>query len=208
MFKDIRVNWSLLLQIFWTFFKIGPVTFGGGYAVIPVIEQEVVTRRRWMNMQETGDVLALGQSIPGSVAVNAATIIGYKVARIPGAIAAIIGIILPTFLIVIGLGIAFLQVQDQPKIAAAFKAIKATIVALIAFAGYKIARAAVVDKTTLGTVLTAILIMAAFDLNPLYIIIGGAAAGIVQVRIKDMLGLTVKLEQEHADAAGYIDYYI
>jgi len=192
------VNWKLLGQIFWSFLKIGPVTFGGGYAVIPVIEQEVVGKRKWLEPQEAADVLAVSQSIPGAIAINSATFVGYKIARIPGAIAAMLGILLPTFLIVLGLCAVFLQIQDNPKAAAAFKAIKASIVALIVYAGIKISKSAVFDKTTLGTVLGTTLLMVVTGINPVWIILAGIAVGILQVKAKELLGIAVRLDGHEA----------
>lgn len=194
-------------QLFWTFFKIGPVTFGGGYAVIPVIEKEVVQRLKWIDEQEAADVLAVTQSIPGAIAINAATFVGYKRAGIPGAIAAMFGILLPTFLIVLGLSAVFLQVRDNPKIDAAFQAIKASIVALIVYAGIKIWKSAVLDKTTLAVAAAAVVFMAAAAVNPVLLIAAGAAAGICLVKAKEKLGFKVRLAREEETHEAYTDYY-
>src|SRR5690554_6291650 len=111
---DIR----LLSQIFITFLKISPVTFGGGYAMIPLIEKEVVDKRGWMKTQEIADIFAVAESVPGAIAINSATFIGFRLAGILGAVVAMIGVLLPTFLIVMMLSIFFLQVQDHPKVEA------------------------------------------------------------------------------------------
>lgn len=205
--KHSSLDWKLLGQIFWAFFKIGPVTFGGGYAVIPVIEKEMVERRKWIGEQEAADVLAVTQSIPGAIAINSATFVGFKLARVPGAVAAMFGILLPTFLIVLGMSSVFLQVQDNPKIEAAFTAIKATIVALITFAGIKIWKSAVLDKTTLYAVLVTTACMVLTDFNPVLIILCGALIGILLVRIKEKLGIKVCLAKEEDQHYAYIDYY-
>ncbi|WP_040951675.1 chromate transporter [Gorillibacterium massiliense] len=206
---DQKVSWKLLGEVFLSFLKIAPVTFGGGYAVIPAIEQEVVEKRKWLEEQETADVLAVSQSIPGAIAINSATFIGYKIARIPGAIAAMLGMLLPTFLIVIGLCAVFLHIQDSPKAAAAFKAIKASIVALIVYAGLKIARSAIFDKTTLCTVLATTLLMVVTGMNPVFVMLSGIAVGILQVKAKELLGLAVRLnkEDDHEHFV-YKDYFI
>ncbi|MDR4281811.1 chromate transporter, partial [Bacillus subtilis KCTC 1028 = ATCC 6051a] len=96
-------KWNLILQIFFVFLKIGPITFGGGYAMIPVIEREIVIKKRWIRPQDVADVLVIAQSVPGAIALNSATFIGYTIAGVQGAVAALIGVLLPTFLIVIGL---------------------------------------------------------------------------------------------------------
>jgi chromate transporter len=204
---DRKLNWKLLGQVFWSFLKIGPVTFGGGYAVIPVIEQEVVGRRKWLEPQEAADVLAVSQSIPGAIAINSATFVGYKIAGIPGAIAAMLGILLPTFLIVLGLCAAFLHIQDNPKAAAAFKAIKASIVALIVYAGIKISQSAIFDKTTLGTVLATTLLMVVTGINPVWVIAAGVGVGILQVKIKEWLGIAVRLDGKESPPPVPADFY-
>src|SRR4051812_20212818 len=101
----MKAQWKMLFQLFWTFFKIAPVTFGGGFAMIPLIEKEVVEKRKWLKSEDVTDVFALSQSVPGAVAINSATFIGQRIGGIKGAIAAMIGVSLPTFLIVLTLGI-------------------------------------------------------------------------------------------------------
>lgn len=206
--QNRQTSFRKLLEIFWAFFKIGPVTFGGGYAMIPLIEREVVEKKKWVSSEDIADVFAISESIPGAIAINSATFVGYKIARLPGAIAALAGIVLPTFLIVIALCIAFLKVQDNPKVEAAFQGIRAATVALIVFAGLKIGRTAVLDKTTLGTVIVTVAILLFAHLNPVLIIVFGAIAGIVMVKIKKRLGIETKLERENTIKYKYKDYYL
>lgn len=181
---------KFLWSIFITFLKIGPVTFGGGYATIPAIEREVIDKRKWLESREVADIVAVAGSIPGAIGINSATFIGYRIAGIGGAIAAMIGILLPTFCIILMLSLFFLQVKDHPKIEAAFVAIRATIVALIVFAAIKIGKAAIVDKTS--TVLTAATVAIMYFghavVHPALLIAGGAAAGIGIVILKQKLG--------------------
>lgn len=188
---------KLLWQIFLSFFKIGPVTFGGGYAMIPLIEREVVSRRKWVKVEDVTDVFAVSESVPGAIAINSATFIGYRIAGVRGAIAAMTGVLLPTFLIVIGLSISFLYFKDHPKMVAAFVGIRPAIVALIAFAGYKIGKMAVIDKTTLTLVVVTVLLLLVVHLHPVLIIVSGAAVGILLVVIKGKLGYTIKLDNHH-----------
>lgn len=197
-----------LLQIFWSFFKIGPITFGGGYAMIPLIEREVVDRRKWVESEDIADIFAISESIPGAIAINSSTFVGYRIAGLPGAIAALLGIVLPTFFIVIGLCIAFLHVQDNPKIAAAFEGIRAATVALICYAAIKIGKTAVLDKTTFGTMIATVAILLIAHMNPIIIIVAGALAGIVMTEIKKLLGIKVHLAKEHNMEYRYADYYI
>jgi chromate transporter len=191
-------GWRLIWQLFWTFFKIGPVTFGGGYAMIPLIEREIVERNRWLTSKDIADVFAVSESIPGAIAINSATFVGYRVAGIRGAMAAMLGVLLPTFLIVTGLCIVFLQVRDNPKIEAAFKGIRPVIVALIVFAGIKIGHTAVIDKTSLVLVVATVSVLLVVHFNPVLVIGAGAVIGVLLVRLKARLGMPVALtESEH-----------
>src|SRR5690606_3195030 len=109
----------MLLPLFWTFFRIGPATFGGGYAMISLIEHETVTKRNWIDEQEFSNLISIAGSAPGGVGVNAAAFIGYRLAGIGGAVVSIIGITLPTFLIVLGLSFLYISMDGNPKVAAA-----------------------------------------------------------------------------------------
>lgn len=177
-----------------TFFKIGPVTFGGGYAMIPLIEREVVTKKQWIKAEDVTDVFAIAESVPGAIAINSATFIGYRIARTPGAIAAMAGILIPTFFIIIGLSISYFYINDNPKMEAAFEGIRPAIVALITFAGYKIGQMAITDKTTLITACLTVGVLLYIPVHPGIIILSGAIVGIFLVKIKKKLGYTIHLD--------------
>lgn len=178
-----------LFQIFWTFFKIGPVTFGGGYAMIPIIEREVVDKKKWVKTEEIADVFAIAGSIPG-------------------AIAALLGVFLPTFLIVVVLSTLFLQIQSNPKIEAAFQAIRATIVALIVYAGYVIGKTAIIDKTTLIISFGSMAILFFTQIHPVLIILTGIILGILLVRIKQILGCSGKQKQDTYSSTNELEWYM
>ncbi|WHX69075.1 chromate transporter [Peribacillus frigoritolerans] len=191
---SMKGQWKTLFQLFWTFFKIAPVTFGGGFAMIPLIENEVVEKRKWMKSEEVTDVFALSQSVPGAVAINSATFIGHRIAGMKGAMAAMIGVSIPTFLIVLLLGIVYFFIQDNPKIESAFISIRASIVAIIAYAAIKIGKTAVVDKSTFCILIAGIPVL--FFLHPVMVILAGALAGIVTISIKRKLGYDVKMDKK------------
>ncbi|MFD2129755.1 chromate transporter [Pseudogracilibacillus auburnensis] len=182
---------KLLWEIFITFLKIGPVTFGGGYAMIPLIEREVVTTKKWLKTEDVADVFAISESVPGAIGINSATFIGYRIAGVWGAVTAMIGILIPTFLIVIGLSISYLYFNDNPKVEAAFKGIRPAIVALITFAGYKIGQMAILDKTTFITAAVTIVILLSSPLHPAFMIIIGGFFGVILVKMKENLGYNV-----------------
>jgi chromate transporter len=201
-------EWKKLFQIFWTFFKISPVTFGGGYAMVPLIMKVIVERKKWLTNEDVTEVIALSQTIPGAVAVNSATFIGHKLGGIKGALAAMIGVSVPTFLIVLSLGVSYLYIQDNPKMEAAFISIRVTIVAIIAYAAMKIAKTAIVDKTTFFIMIAGVL--ALFFIHPIVAVFLGALTGIIAASIKRKMGCDNKeLKQEkEEDHTNYPDYFM
>jgi chromate transporter len=182
----MKERWNTLFGIFWTFFKISPVTFGGGFAMVPLIEKEIVEKRKWLDCEEVADVFALSQTIPGSVAINSATFIGYRIGGVKGALAAMIGVSLPTFLIVLALGTSYLLIHGHPKIEAAFVSIRISIVAIIIYAAIKIAKTAIVDKTTFFITLAGVPVL--FFVHPTAAILLGALTGVVVVFSKKKMG--------------------
>ncbi|MDR6549011.1 chromate transporter [Paenibacillus qinlingensis] len=204
----------LCLEIFWTFLKIGPSTFGGGYAMIPVIEREVVGKRAWIKEEEISNIIAIAGSAPGGIGVNASAFIGYRLAGIPGAAAAVIGIALPTFLIALILSIFLMFMQSDPKVIAAFKGIHGAIIGLIVLAAYNMARSAIFDKTTLITAVGTVAILLLLPINPLFMILVGLFIGFVFVKVKETFGIQVSLEkgkepqQTSYNGYTYYDYFI
>lgn len=187
-------EWKVLFQLFWTFFKISPITFGGGFAMMPLIEKEVVEKRKWLKSEDITDVFALSQSVPGAIAINSSTFIGHRIGGVKGAIAAMIGVSLPTFIIVLVLGVLYFSVQDNPKVEAAFISIRASIVAIIAYAAIKIARTAIVDKSTFGIMIVAI--PSLFFIHPVIVIVVGAFAGMMIIFIKMKLGYKIEKDRK------------
>ncbi len=124
-------------QMFFTFLKIGAFTLGGGYAMIPLIQAEVVNKRRWIDEEEFLNMLALAQSAPGVMAANAAIFIGYKMRGWKGIVATLLGSILPSFVIILLIATVFTRFRELPAIEAIFKGIRPAVVALIAAPLYK-----------------------------------------------------------------------
>lgn len=133
---------NICLKLFGVFLKIGAFTLGGGYAMIPLVRDEVVERRHWMKDEEFLNMLALAQSAPGVMAVNTAIFTGYKLAGWRGVIAATLGSILPSFLIMLLVATVFIRFRNYPIIEAAFKGIRPAVVALIAAPLIRMARSA------------------------------------------------------------------
>ena len=120
-----------LWEIFWSFFKIGLFTFGGGYAMIPLIQREVIDHRKWIPASEFLDLLTLAQSVPGPIAINTAVFVGYKRSGLRGACASLLGAVLPSFLIILAIALFFAGIRQNPVVDAAFKGMLPAVVALI-----------------------------------------------------------------------------
>ena len=131
---------KLLIDLFLTFAKIGAFTFGGGYAMIALLDHECVEKKRWITEEELTDVTVIAESTPGPIAINCATFTGYKQAGLPGAVAATVGMILPSFLIILLIASFFESLLSYPVIANAFKGIRVAVAVLIAHAGIKMVR--------------------------------------------------------------------
>ncbi|MGC4376916.1 chromate transporter [Fictibacillus sp. Mic-4] len=172
-------KFTLIWKVFLTFLKISPITFGGGYAMIPLLEKAIAEKNRWVKKGEIADILAVAQTVPGSIAVNTATFIGYRLAGISGAISATLGIIAPTFFMIILLAALFLGFQHEPLVHAAFLGIRPTIVALILLAAFKIGKTAVIDKTTLFLTAASLLVFLFVPVQPIFVLLCGALAGII-----------------------------
>ncbi len=130
------------LTLFKTFMKIGIVTFGGGYAMIPIIESEVVDKHHWMTKEEFLDAIATTQVCPGALAINMSSLLGYKLAKTPGAIVCTLGASLPSFLIILAIAMFFHQFEDNKVVAAMFAGIRPAVVALIAVPTFSLAKSA------------------------------------------------------------------
>ena len=121
----------MLLKLFTTFFKIGLFSFGGGFAMIPLIQREVIDRHKWIDEKDFLDMLVLAQSTPGPIAVNTSVFVGYKVAGTVGAIVATLGTVLPSFMVILLLALFFAEVRENRYVDAAFRAMRPAVVALI-----------------------------------------------------------------------------
>ena len=173
------------LEMFTTFFKIGIFTLGGGYAMIPLIEEEVVNRHKWVSKDEMLDLIAIAQSCPGVFAINIATFIGYKLNKTRGAICSTLGTSLPSFLIILLIAIFFHQFEDNKIVAAMFKGIRPAVVALIAVPTFNMAKRAQLNKWTVWIPIVSALAIWLMGVSPIWVIvaagIGGYAYGKLRV---------------------------
>ena len=165
--------------LFLTFFRIGLFTLGGGYAMIPLIEEEVVNKKQWVSKEEMLDLIAIDQSCPGVFAINIATFIGYKLQKTRGAICTTIGTALPSFLIILAIAIFFSQFKDNPYVAAMFKGIRPAVVALIAVPTFNLGKRAQLNMWTIWIPVVSALLIWALGVSPIYIILIAGIAGYI-----------------------------
>lgn len=173
------------LDIFLTFSKIGAFTLGGGYAMIPLIGKEVVDKKKWIDEEEFTDLIALAQSAPGLLAVNASIFLGNKLKGIKGAVVATVGSTLPSFLMILAIAMLFKGYQDNETVISIFKGIRPAVVALIAVPMINMARKS--NRTWIAWGITAVsLILVGFmKISPLYILITAIIGGIVWAKYKE-----------------------
>ena len=158
-------------QLFITFFNIGAFTLGGGYAMLDMIEKAVVDRHHWIEKDEFWDMITIVQMLPGVFAVNTALYTGYKIKGLWGAIAACLGAIIPSIVIILIIAVFFLDYKDNPVIESIFKGIRPCVVALILSPAIKMFINAKVNwKTAIFPIATAVLIYF-FKVSPVYIIL-------------------------------------
>lgn len=163
-------------ELFCSFFKIGIFTFGGGYAMIPIIQAEVITRKGWIKEQEFLDLLTLAQSAPGPISLNTAVFVGYKMYGYRGALSALTGVVLPSFTILLLVAMFFSQIRQNPIVDAAFRGMQPIVVAIML---------APILGFTKGMHWTLIALAAAitmviwyFGFSPIYLLIAGAVVGL------------------------------
>lgn len=165
-----------LWSIFYSFLKIGAFTFGGGYAMIPLIEAEMIQKRGWLSREEFINQLTIAQSVPGPIALNTAVFVGYKTRGMKGALAALVGVIIPSFFIILLIATCFTDFKDNTTVAAAFKGMRPAVVALIATPLIGMAKGMNWWKIALALVAAAVIWQ--LGLSPIWFIFGGALVGI------------------------------
>lgn len=174
----------LLLELFKTFFVIGLVSFGGGYAMIPVIELEVTTHN-WMTTQEFTDIIAIAGMSPGPIATNSAIFVGYQTAGIPGAVVSALGMVLPSLMIILLISLFFAKVNEHPLVQSAFYGLRPIIVGLIIYAAIKFALSnELIGSLSLHTIgllsifFISLLALIRFKMHPAFVILTAGLVGV------------------------------
>lgn len=172
------------LQLFIAFFKIGLFTFGGGFAMLPLIEKEIIDGHGWATRDEIVDIFALAQSVPGSIGVNTAVFIGLRHKGLLGAIVALLGVVTPSICVILVIAFFFVQFQSNFYLARAFNGIKGAVVGLIAAATVRVARSAIVDRFGLVMALVALALSVSGLIPVVWVMVIGGISGIIYYKRK------------------------
>ena len=170
---------KLYWQLFISFLRIGTFTIGGGYVMLPLIEKEVVEKRKWMGARDYIDMLAMAQSAPGVMAINTAIFVGYKIKGIKGSIAAAVGCALPSFVIILLIATFFVDMRENPTVEKIFKGIRPAVVALIAAPLWRMAKSAKITYKTIFIPIAVVLSIWLLNIPPVYVVGASILGGIL-----------------------------
>lgn len=176
---------NVYLDLFWTFCRIGGLTFGGGYAMLPMLQREVVESRQWATEEELLDYYAVGQCTPGIIAVNTATFVGNKVRGTLGGIVATLGVVFPSLVIITVIAAFLTNFAAYPVVQHMFAGIRVAVCALVVNAVVKLLKSAVVDKLTLILFVVIFGVMVVFNISPIWMVLLAAATGAAAGRVKE-----------------------
>ncbi len=175
----MRKKLKLVLTLFWVFFRIGAFTFGGGYAMIPLISEETVNKRRWITEADILDIIAIAESTPGPVAINSATFVGYRVAGFWGAFFSTLGVVTPSFVIILIISYLLNEFKSIKAVQYAFSGIRAGVLALIIKALYKMYKACTKGLFYYIIMALALIFVAFLNIEVIYCIIACAIIGLI-----------------------------
>ena len=175
---------NIYLESFGIFFIIGSFTFCVGYEMVPLIENEIVTKRKWIAQEDFVDLLAISQSAPGILAVNISIFIGYKLRGIRGSIITALGTILPSFIIILAIALFFHNFKDNVIVERIFKGIRPAVVALIAVPTFSMAKSARINRYTIWIPIVSALLIWLLGFSPIWIIIAAGVGGFLWGKLK------------------------
>ena len=201
--KNIKKSKNIYWEMFVLFFKLGLFTIGGGMAMVPLLQEKVCDEKGWLTEEETVDCLAVSQGLPGVIAVNMSTYVGYKLKGLPGAIIATAGTIIPSFVIII-LVVLFLDtIAENPYVQGAMVGIRAAATGLVAYAAYKLGKQVLKGKGVFEwtVALVALVLVAFFDVNAVWVILGSIVLGIAYTMVVSRRAKAVAESAENSEAA-------
>ncbi len=168
---------NIYLDLFLTFARVGACTFGGGYAMLPILQREVVEKKGWATEEELADYFAIGQCTPGVIAVNTATFIGYKYKGVLGGILTTLGVVAPSVLIITLIAAFLSSFADIPVVGHALAGVSACVVAMIASSVIKLGKSSLKDAVTVGIFLVVLLLSLWLKLSPVALVVGAGVVG-------------------------------
>jgi len=171
-----------LLELFFVFARISSITIGGGYVMFPMLKSDLVDSKGWISDEELVDYYALGQSIPGIIAINTATLIGYRKRGIPGAIAAVVGMAMPSLVVILLISAFFVRYLDNAWVQKAFAGIRAAVVAMIVMAVWNVGKKSVTTPTKAAISVGSFLAIVGLQWSPILLIISAAVLGLLLFR--------------------------
>lgn len=177
--KNVKDQKEILRTIFVTFFKIGLFTFGGGYAMIPLIEYEVVERHHWIESKDILDIIAIAGATPGVLSVNTVTFVGYRVAGFAGALVGTIGMIIPSYVIICIIAIFYQQFKSLEWVGYAFGGIRAGVIVLLIGAVVEMGKKSDYTSITVFILVIAFILATFTEINIIFLLLGGAFIGII-----------------------------
>lgn len=175
---------NIYVEAFSIFFKIGAFTIGGGYAMVPLIENEIVNKRNWVAKEDFIDLLAIAQSAPGVLAVNISIFIGYRLRGIRGSLVTALGTILPSFLIILAIALFFHSFKDNTVVERIFKGIRPAVVALIAAPTFSMGKSAKINRYNIWIPIVSALLIWQLNFSPVWIIIAAGIGGYLYGRLQ------------------------
>jgi len=169
----------LIWGLFVSFFRIGAFSFGGGYAMIPLIQKEIVETHGYLTMQQFGDIIAIAEMTPGPIAVNCATFVGYNVAGFLGAVVSTIGVVMPSIVVVLVLAAFFISFQNDRRVKNIFKGIRPVVIALIASAALFLGTIAIVDLRSVGIAIVVFIVLRYQRIHPVLVVFLAGFMGVL-----------------------------
>lgn len=188
MSEELEIQKPSLWDLFWSFAKVGVLTFGGGYAMLPMLERECVSNHSWATEDEMLDYYAIGQCTPGVIAVNTATFIGYKNRGVLGGIVASLGVVFPSFIIIVLLASVLKMFQDNVYVMKAFSGIRIAVCALILSAIVKLAKKVMTNIPAIVIAVLALLLQLFLGMSPVIIVAIDVAFGLIYFFVKKKEG--------------------
>ncbi len=176
------------LKLVWSFFKVGILTFGGGYAMLPMLQREIVERRGWATEEELLDYYAIGQCTPGVIAVNTATFIGSRKKGVLGGFLATLGVVLPSLLIITAIAALLTNFAEIPAVQHALAGIRVAVVVLVGFSVWKLMKSGVKGGFGWCLFLLVFFVSAIWGLSPVIVVLVSAASGWIAGYLRDRRG--------------------